>query len=94
MRVYSKELFEKNFRRLCTRGNDPVSFRKAVRKAVSMLQSNKDLSKAFVVNRLGALGTGFYDCYVYSDVIMIYRITGQSIWLINIGTAEDLLGRK
>lgn len=54
----------------------------------------KKLSKVFPVNSIPSLGQGWFDCYLTNDIIMIYKIEGQSVQLFALGTAKDLYKRR
>jgi mRNA interferase YafQ len=57
---------------------------------ISVLRQGDELSEKYVVNTLLARGTGWYDCYVYDDIIMIYKVEGQYVKLIRLGTPKEL----
>ena len=94
MRIHWKEQFKEDYKRLETTLKDPKPFRKALYKAVSVLQRGDDLSKIFPVNRIVPLGEGWYDCYIYSDIAMIYKIREKSVQLYAVGKASDLYKRR
>ncbi len=94
MKIIWKEEIGKDLERLDKRLKNTQLLRKAINKAVSCLQKGEDLSEIYPVNRITAYGTGWFDCYVYKDIVMVYKVRGQRVMLISIGTPKDLLGRK
>lgn len=78
---------------LLQKRKDFVSLKKALNKALTLFQTGKDISKSFPVNRLIKRGEGWFDCYVTSDIVIIYRIQGQSVKLTAIGPAKKMYDR-
>ena len=93
MRIRWQDQFKEDFKYLEKHLKDPVSFKKALYKAVTLLQRGKDISKTFPVNRLIKRGEGWFDCYITSDIVMIYRIQGRSVKLTAIGPAKEMYER-
>ncbi len=93
MRITWKEQFKEDIKRLEKRFKDPKPFRNAFNKAMVALQTGRDLSEIFVVNKLRLLGPGWYDCYLYDGIVMIYRVYGQSILLLAVGYPKEFLDR-
>lgn len=94
MKIYWKEQFKDDFKKLEKREKDPIAFKKAFLKAISTLQAGKDISKLFPVNKIPALGEGWFDCYFYADLVLIYKIQGHTIKLYAIGKAKELLEQE
>ena len=90
MRIHWSDRFKEGFKRTESSVKDPKSFRKVLYKAISILQKREDLSKTFPVNKLAARGKGWFDCYVYEEIVMIYKIEGQYVTLSRIGTCKEL----
>ncbi len=90
MKIRLKEQFKKDFKRVQCHVKDPQSFVKSFCRAVYLLERGKDLSKEFAFNRLIAKGEGWHDCYVFEDIVMIYKVQGQYVRLSRIGTCEEL----
>ena len=90
MRIKARRRFKEDYERIEASLKNPSPFRKAFFRAVSMLQQEQDLSSKFVVNRIPAEGKEWYDCYVYDDIIMIYKIQGQYVKLSRLGTPKEL----
>ena len=42
------------------------------------------------MNQIPSKGRGWYDCYVYDDIVMIYKIEGQYVRLSRLGTPREL----
>lgn len=59
-----------------------------------MLRQGQDLPEEYVVNRIPDKGLGWYDCYVYADIIMIFKIEGQYVKLSRLGFPKDLEKEK
>lgn len=90
MRVVWKEQFREKFNRLEKRLKDPRPFRKAFAKAVSTLQEGNNLADMLPVNRITAAGPGWYDCYLYKDIVMVYKIQGQRVILATVGFSKEI----
>ncbi|MBL7215974.1 MAG: type II toxin-antitoxin system YafQ family toxin [Phycisphaerae bacterium] len=93
MKIKARRRFKEDYIQLEKRLKDPVSFRKAINRAITLLQAEKDISKSFTVNRLIKRGEGWFDCYITSEIVMIYAIQGQSIKLTAIGPAKEMYDR-
>lgn len=93
MIVLWKEEFREDLKRLEKRLKNPQPFRKALYRAITELQKGKDLSGLFPVNRITARGAGWYDCYLYDEIVMFYRIQGQRVILTAIGFPNEFLDR-
>lgn len=93
MKIKAEIRFKEDYIQLEKRFKDPRPFRKALNKAISLLQMGKDISKSFTVNRLVKRGAGWYDCYITADIVMIYMIQGQSVKLTAIGPAKEMYDR-
>jgi mRNA-degrading endonuclease YafQ of YafQ-DinJ toxin-antitoxin module len=90
LKIHWSDRFTEGFKRTESSIKDPKSFRKALYKAISILQQGKDLSRTFPVNKLAACGEGWFDCYVYEEIVIIFKIRGQYVTLSRIGTCEEL----
>lgn len=90
MRILWKDQFKDGFRSLESSVKDPAAFKKALHKAITLLQAGKDISQSFTVNRLVKRGEGWFDCYITSEVVMIYYVQGQSVKLTEIGFVNDM----
>lgn len=93
MRIRWQDQFKEDYQTLIKSRRNTGAFRKALNKAISLLQANKDPSKAFPTNRLIKRGEGWFDCYITSDIVMIYRIQGQSVKLTAIGPVKAMYDR-
>ena len=93
MKIKARRRFKEDYIQLEKRLKDPRSFRKALNKAITLLQMGKDISKSFTVNRLIKRGEGWYDCYINSDIVMIYKIQGQYVKLTAIGYTIEMYDR-
>ncbi|MBC8379351.1 MAG: type II toxin-antitoxin system mRNA interferase toxin, RelE/StbE family [Planctomycetes bacterium] len=90
MKIRWKERFKEDYKELEKRLKKPIPFRKALFRAVSILEKGDDLSEKYTVNRIPAQGPGWYDCYVFEDIIMIYKIQGRYVKLSRLGTPKKL----
>jgi addiction module RelE/StbE family toxin len=90
VRIVWKEQFKEKFNRLERRLKDPKPLRKALNKAIFVLQTGKNLSDYFPVNKVTSAGPGWYDCYLYEDIVMVYKIQGQRIVLATIGFSSEI----
>ena len=90
MKIKARRRFKEDYTRIEARFKKPAEFRKAFFRAVSMIRQGKDLQAEYTVNRITDKGTGWYDCYIYADIVMIYKIEGQYIKLSRLGTPKDL----
>jgi addiction module RelE/StbE family toxin len=93
LKIHWKEQFKEDFKSLEANLKDPAAFKKALGKAITLLQMGKDISKSFTVNRLIKRGEGWYDCYITYDIVMIYLIQGQYVILTAIGPAKEMYDR-
>lgn len=93
MRIVWKEQFREDIKHLEKRLKDPKPFRNAFKKAMAALQTGRDLSDIFVVNKLPSSGPGWYDCYLYGEIVMIYRVYGQCVFLLAVGYPNEFLDR-
>lgn len=93
MRIHWKDQFKEDFKALEARLKDPAAFRKALNKAITLLQTDKDISKSFTVNRLINRGEGWYDCYITYEIVMIYMIQKQYVKLTEIGYVNEMYER-
>lgn len=55
-----------------------------------MLEQGQDLAAPFNAHRLVNEGEGWFCCYIYEDIIMIYKVQGQYIKLSRLGTPGEL----
>ena len=85
-----KEQFKDKFNRLENRLKDPKPLRKSLSRAVFALQTGKNLADSFTVNRIIAAGPGWYDCYLYEDIVLVYKIQGQRVLLATIGFSKEI----
>jgi len=90
MRIVWKEQFKVQFNRLEKQHKDPKPLRKSLSKAISVLQTGHNLSDHFTVNRVPSAGPGWYDCYLYEDIVMVYKLQGQRVILATIGFPRDI----
>ena len=90
MKIHWKDKFKEDYERHEKKLKSSASLRKALFRAISMLQQGKDLSEDYTVNRLLTQGQGWYGVYLFEDVIMIYKIQRQYVSLSRLGTAKEL----
>lgn len=90
MKIKAGRPFKADYERIESRLKNPRPFRKAFAKALSILQQGNSLAEEYVVNPLVAQGQGWYDCYIYENIIMIYKVEGNYVKLSRLGTPKDL----
>lgn len=90
MRLFITDTFADDYKQLEKKLKSPLKVRNAFYKAIHLLQTGKNLSSAYTVNQLKTQGEGWFDCYIYEDIVMIYKIQGQSVKLTRIGFTKDL----
>jgi addiction module RelE/StbE family toxin len=93
LKIHWKEQFKEDFRFLEATLKDVAAFKKALSKAITLLQMDKDISKSFTVNRLIKRGEGWFDCYITPDIVMIYVVQGQYVKLTAIGPVDEMYDR-
>ena len=64
-------------------------FRAQLKKFNNILEVEKKPS-GYIINKLLSKGSNWYDCYVYEEVIIIYRKEGDYLVLQRLGRAGDL----
>ena len=93
MRIHWHDQFKDGFKSLEANLKDPAAFKKALNKAAALLQTGKDISESFTVNRLINRGEGWCDCYITPEIVMGYRIQGQYVTLTEIGLINEMYER-
>lgn len=94
MRFIIPKEFEEDYEQVDKNIDDQKAFRRAFHHATNCMISGKDLSKLFTVNKIAALGEGWYTCYIYEDIVILYQFQGESVRLARIGTPKQLLKKK
>ena len=94
MRIRWRDQFKEDIERIQTRLKKPIPFKKAFRKAIRMLEEGKDITGQFHAHRLNNEGEGWYYCYIYEDIVMIYKIQGQYVKLSRIEAAGKLKKKR
>lgn len=90
MRIQWKDKFKDDYTRLEKTLKKSDSMRKALFKAIRMLQEGEDLSEQFIVNRIPAQGQGWYVCYFYKEYVVIYKLEKQYVKLSRLGAPKEL----
>lgn len=90
MRIRARRQFEEDIERIQARLRKPDSFKKAFCKAIRMLEEGKDITGQFNGHRLINEGEGWFCCFIFEDIIMIYKVQGQYVRLSRIGTPKEL----
>jgi len=88
LRIFYASQFKKDFKKLENSIKNKKELRIELRKLITALQFNK-IPPGYTTNELLAKGSHWYDCYVYSDVILMYRIDSTSLTLQRIGKIKD-----
>ena len=83
-----KSNFKKDFKRVIKRGKDPAKIQNVVR----LLCSQEPLPPALRDHALSGDYSGYRDCHVEPDLILIYRIVQTELQLIcvRLGSYSDL----
>ncbi len=89
MRIFYASQFKKDFPKTETTLKNKKEFRRELRKFITALQFGK-IPSAYAINELLAKGSHWYDCYIYQDIILVYRIDSTCLTLQRIGKAKDL----
>ena len=90
MKIFWAGQFKKDYRQVVKNLKKPDQFIKKLREVIAILACGKELSASYAANRLNAKGIGWYDCYVYRDIVMIYRITGERVIFSRLGKCSEL----
>jgi mRNA interferase YafQ len=69
--------------------------RAKIERAIKLLCAQKPLPPAFRDHALKGKWTGFRDCHVEPDLVLVYRVVRDRLQLvcIHLGTHSDLFGR-
>jgi addiction module RelE/StbE family toxin len=89
LRIFYASQFKKDFKRTENRLKNKKEFRAELKKIITALQSGK-IPTGYVVNKLMAKGSDWFDCYVRRDIVLIYRIHNNCLILSRIGTFTEL----
>lgn len=94
MKIVWKEQVKEDLKQLEKHLKNTKPLRKAIHTAISHIQKGGDLSEILPVNRITKSGVGWFDCYLYKDIVMIYKTHGNRVIIISIGTPTDRLKRR
>ncbi|OHB58402.1 MAG: hypothetical protein A2173_08805 [Planctomycetes bacterium RBG_13_44_8b] len=89
MRIFYAGQFKKDFKVIDDRLKSSKEFVSELRKVITALQSKKE-PFGHTINKLLAKGTTYFDCYIYEDILIIYRIHNDCLVLLRIGKASQL----
>ncbi len=83
-----KPTFKRDFKRAIRRGKDPAK----IQEVVKLLCSEAPLPAALRDHALKGKWTGFRDCHVEPDLVLVYRIVRDQLQLIcvHLGSHADL----
>ncbi len=79
--------FKKDFKKITKM---PISDVIEVGNIISKLQRNETLDPKNVDHSLAGNWSGFRDCHIKPDLVLIYRIFGEQLQLARIGSHSDL----
>ncbi|MDD9197612.1 type II toxin-antitoxin system YafQ family toxin [Aliivibrio sp. S3MY1] len=79
--------FKKDFKKITKM---PISDIIEVGNIISKLQRNETLDPKNVDHSLTGNWSGFRDCHIKPDLVLIYRIFGEQLQLARIGSHSDL----
>ena len=87
--IYSTS-FKRDFKRAVKRGKDPEKIKQVVR----ILCAQTPLPPALHDHPLKGKFSGYRDCHVEPDLVLIYRVVQDQLQLIcfRLGTHSDLFG--
>ena len=87
--IYSTS-FKRDFKRVVKRGKDPEKIKQVVR----ILCAQTPLPPALHDHPLKGKYSGYRDCHVEPDLVLIYRVVQDQLQLIcfRLGTHSDLFG--
>ncbi len=87
--IYSTS-FKRDFKRAVKRGKDPEKIKQVVR----ILCAQTPLPPALHDHPLKGKYSGYRDCHVEPDLVLIYRVVQDQLQLIcfRLGTHSDLFG--
>lgn len=89
MRIRYSGQFKKDFGAVEKLIKNKKEFRGELRKFITALQFEKK-PKGYIINELLAKGSNWYDCYIYKDIILIYRKDEVCLTLHRIGQFKEL----
>jgi addiction module RelE/StbE family toxin len=89
LRIFYASQFKKDFKRTENRLKNKKEFKNELKKIITTLQAGK-IPAGYVINKLLAKGSDWFDCYVQRDIVLIYQIHDNCLILSRIGTFTEL----
>ncbi|MCH8501315.1 MAG: type II toxin-antitoxin system YafQ family toxin [Aliidiomarina sp.] len=87
LRIEYTSQFKRDFKKITKR---PIEDILEVGHVISRLQQKKPLADKFVDHSLSGDWSGFRDCHIKPDLVLIYRVSGNSLQLARIGSHSEL----
>lgn len=79
--------FKKDFKKVIKK---PIPYVIEVGDVISKLQRGETLEEKYVDHALSGNWTGFRDCHIRPDLVLIYRIHNNTLQLARIGSHSEL----
>lgn len=86
MRIVQPRAFKKDLKKQHRRGKDLAK----LRAVVDLLHAGQPLPKKCVDHSLSGNWTGWRDCHIEADWVLIYKITSDTLILGRTGSHSDL----
>lgn len=90
MKIFWAGQFKRDYKQVVKNLKEPDQFRAELKEVITILAAGKKLDDSYTANRLNAKGVGWYDCYVYLDIVMIYCIMGERVIFSRLGKCSEL----
>ena len=90
MKIFWAGQFKKDYKRVVKNLENSEKFRTELKKVIVALEAGKKLSAPYAINKLSAKGIGWYDCYIYQDIVMIYRTDSDRVIFSRLGKCSEL----
>jgi mRNA interferase YafQ len=87
-RIAQRKRFRADLKRQKRRGKDIED----LLAAVELLAEQGTLPAAYAAHVLSGEWSGFWECHIESDWLLIYTVTSEEVLLIRTGTHADLFG--
>ncbi|MCZ6132380.1 type II toxin-antitoxin system YafQ family toxin [Campylobacter ureolyticus] len=81
-----KNLFKKDYKRLLKQGFDD----RLLIETLNYLAFGKELPRKYKNHPLKGIYTGYFDCHIKPDIVLIYSFDEITLYLHRIGSHSDL----
>lgn len=89
LKLNTSASFRKDYKACVKRGYDL----RLLEKVVDTLCMPAPLPVAQREHALSGNWTGYQECHILADWLLIYRISGEEVYLVRTGTHSDLFGK-